>query len=213
MRVVFRQRFLEEYVKDKVVLDLGSVEHDLYRDNIKKGRWLFACLQKNAKRIVGIDFLKEAIAELTVQGYDIRYGDVENLEQLEVNEDFDLIIAGELIEHLPNPGMFLRSIRKFMAPKTELVLTTPNAFGFIRFPDALIRRERTRHDHMAYYSTQTLKQLLELHGYEVKEILFYSFISGKKRSVFLSYVRKFWFSLFPYLSDGLIFIAKTRSPE
>jgi 2-polyprenyl-3-methyl-5-hydroxy-6-metoxy-1,4-benzoquinol methylase len=213
VRVVFRQRFLEEFVKNKTVLDLGSVEHDLYRDNIKKGKWLFASLQKNAKRIIGIDFLKEAIAELAAQGYDIRYGDVENLEQLELREEFDLIIAGELIEHLPNPGKFLRSISKFMAPKTELVLTTPNAFGFIRFTDALIRRERTRDDHMAYYSTQTLKQLLELHGYEVKEFLFYSFISGKRRSVFLSYIRKFWFSLFPYLSDGLIVIAKIRSPK
>lgn len=213
MRVVFRQRFLEDYVKGKTVLDLGSVEHDLYRDNIQKGKWLFASLQKNARRIVGVDFLQQAIDELTRQGYDIRYGDVENLGQLQVDEQFDLIIAGELIEHLPNPGRFLQSISKFMSPKTELVLTTPNAFGFIRFTDALIRRERTRTDHMAYYSTNTLGQVLQAHGYEVKEHLFYSFISGKKRSVFLSYIRKFWFSLFPFLSDGLIAIAKYRGPQ
>ncbi len=213
MKVVFRQQFLESYVKGKSVLDLGSIEHDLYRENIKSGKWLFAKLQKNAKQVIGIDFLKEAVEELSAQGYDIRYGNVERLDESELSEEFDVIIAGELIEHLPNPGGLLRSVKKFMTPQTELVLTTPNAFGFGRFFDALIRRERCRNDHVGYYSVKTLKQLLGYYDLEAKKFLFYCNISGKKRSVFLSYIRRFLFSFFPYLSTGLIFIATLKVPN
>lgn len=207
MKVVFRQPFIEEYVTGKVVLDLGSIEHDLYRENIERGKWLFDKIHRKAKKAIGIDILPEAIEELKEAGYDLRYGDVENLEQLKFEESFDLIIAGELIEHLSNPGLFLKGITRHMGKNTELLISTPNAFGFIRFIDALIRRERTRPDHVAWHSVRTLTQLLEANGLKVKEIIFYSFLSGKKRSVFLTKIRRLIFKIVPYLSDGLIAIA------
>ncbi len=207
MKVVFRQPFIEEYVTGKVVLDLGSIEHDLYRENIERGKWLFDKIHRRAKKAIGIDILPEAIEELKEAGYDLRYGDVENIEQLKFEESFDLIIAGELIEHLSNPGLFLKGIARHMGKNTELLISTPNAFGFIRFIDALIRRERTRPDHVAWHSVRTLTQLLEANGLKVKEIIFYSFLSGKKRSVFLTKIRRLIFKVFPYLSDGLIAIA------
>lgn len=207
MRVVFRQPFIEEYVTGKVVLDLGSIEHDLYRDSIQRGKWLFDKIHRRAKKAIGIDILPEAIEELKAAGYDLRYGDVEHLDPLEFKEKFDLIIAGELIEHLLNPGLFLKGIARFMDKDTELLVSTPNAFGFIRFIDAFIRRERTRPDHVAWHSARTLTQLLQANGLKVKEIMFYSFLSGKKRSVFLTRIRKFIFKFFPYFSDGLMAIA------
>ncbi|MDZ7265078.1 MAG: class I SAM-dependent methyltransferase [candidate division KSB1 bacterium] len=207
MKVVFRQPFIEEYVTGKVVLDLGSIEHDLYRENIERGKWLFDKIHRRAKKAIGIDILPEAIEELKKAGYDLRYGDVEHLDQLKFEEKFDLIIAGELIEHLSNPGLFLNGIARHMGENTELLISTPNAFGFIRFIDAAIRRERTRPDHVAWHSARTLSQLIEANGLKVKEIIFYSFLSGKKRSVFLTKIRKFIFKFFPYFSDGLIAIA------
>ena len=208
MKVVFRQVFIEKYVSGKTVLDLGSIEHNLYRENIKRNKWLFNKIHQNAKKAIGIDILTEAIDELRKDGYDLRYGDVENMDKLHFDEKFDLIIAGELIEHLSNPGLFLNGIICHMSQDTELLISTPNAFGFIRFIDAIIRKERTRPDHVAWHSVRTLKQLLEANGLKVEEIIFYSFLSGKKRSVFLSYIRKFLFQIFPYLSDGIIAIAK-----
>lgn len=210
MKVVFRQRFIEKYVKGKIVLDLGSIEHDLYDENITKGKWLFGKLHQNAKKVIGIDILEEDIEKLRRRGYDIRYGDVENMQENKFNEEFDLIIAGELIEHLPNPGQFLKNLLPHMSSQTELLITTPNPTGYIRFFDAFIQRERVRSDHMAWHSTNTLRFLLEAYGYKVKESFFYSFISSKKRSVFLSYIRKFFYSLFPYLSDGLVVIAERK---
>ena len=197
MKVVFRQVFIEKYVSGKTVLDLGSIEHNLYRENIKRNKWLFNKIHQNAKKAIGIDILTEAIDELRKDGYDLRYGDVENMDKLHFDEKFDLIIAGELIEHLSNPGLFLNGIICHMSQDTELLISTPNAFGFIRFIDAIIRKERTRPDHVAWHSVQTLKQLLEANGLAVRQIIFYSFLSGKKRSVFLSYIRKFLLQIFP----------------
>ena len=52
-------------------------------------------------------------------------GDVTGRLPLE-NSSFDCVIAGEIIEHVPNPDDFLREIRRVLRPGGTLVLSTPN---------------------------------------------------------------------------------------
>ena len=40
-------------------------------------------------------------------------------KRFDLNETFDVIIAGEMIEHLSNPGLFLKGIQRFMTPTTK----------------------------------------------------------------------------------------------
>ena len=207
MRVVFRDRFVEQYCSGKRVLDLGSVGNETYAEEMQRGRWLFAKIQRQAAKAVGIDILAGPIAELRRQGYDIRCHDIERLDSFRAEGEFDLIVAGEVIEHLTNMHAFLEGVRLHMGQRTELLITTPNPFAFIRFLDALRRRERCRPDHVAWYSAKTLSQLLAQHGLRVRSVLFYCFLSRFKRSVPLSYLRRWASMLFPFLADGLMVIA------
>ncbi len=207
MKVVFRERFVERYCRGKTVLDLGSVSSETYRQEMRHDRWLFARIDRQAAKAVGVDILAGPIAELRQEGYDIRYHDIEQLHSFVAEESYNLIVAGEVIEHLTNMHAFLTGVRQQMSNRTELLITTPNPFGFIRFLDAVRRRERCRPDHVAWYSGQTLSHLLARHGLKVRSQLFYCFLSRFKRSVPLSYLRRGVSMLFPFLADGLIVIA------
>jgi hypothetical protein len=52
---------------------------------------------------------------------------------------FDVIVAGDIIEHLNNIGNFLHCLKRHMTPETDLILTTPNPFDVERFIVCLIR--------------------------------------------------------------------------
>jgi len=57
------------------------------------------------------------------------HGDVERLDELPVDQKFDTVIAGDIIEHLSNPGQMLAGIKRFCGSDTRVIITTPNAFG------------------------------------------------------------------------------------
>lgn len=76
----------------------------------------------------------------------------------------DLIVCGEVLEHLSNPGWFLARLRR-QFPQTPVLITVPNAFS--EGGRQSLRRgvENVNKDHVAYYSWKTLDTLLTRHGY------------------------------------------------
>ena len=46
------------------------------------------------------------------------------------DDSFDVVVAGEVIEHVPHPDLLLSEIRRVLAPSGRLVLSTPNIVGW-----------------------------------------------------------------------------------
>lgn len=86
--------------------------------------------------VVGLDILP-AKRDLFCQG------DAESLPFKD--EIFDVIVAGELIEHLFNPTRFLRDCYRILKDKGILIITTPNRKSWweriFRVSDPEVRRE------------------------------------------------------------------------
>ncbi|MCV4607588.1 hypothetical protein OFB74_32295, partial [Escherichia coli] len=83
--------------------------------------------------------------------------DLELLNNVPLERTFDVIVAGEIIEHLNNPGLFLSGVRRFMHRDSKLVTTTINAYCAMRFFVYALRGRRginefVHPDHVAYYS-------------------------------------------------------------
>lgn len=41
-----------------------------------------------------------------------------------------MVVAGEVIEHVPNPDLMLREFRRILSPQGRLVVSTPNIVGW-----------------------------------------------------------------------------------
>lgn len=160
---------LLKYIKGKSVLDIGCIEHTW--KNYKDKNWIHNDIRKYSKEVLGLDYLKEDAKKLRKLGYNIIYGDAQNFN---LKKKFDVIIAGEIIEHISNVGNFLDSSKKHMDKESKLIISTPNAFclgNVLRILKLIFNLETNDNlEHTHWYDKQTLVQVLKRHGYKIEKI-------------------------------------------
>ena len=217
IKIVQRLDFLKEICKGKKVLHLGCTNYPYTNEVLDNGTLLHSQLEKIAESLFGFDYDQKGLDILQNKGVKNLYqADVEKLEDVVLDEKFDVIISGEMIEHLNNPGLFLNGIKRFMNLQTDLVITTINAYCGLRFVLYFLRgkggvQEAVHPDHVAYYSYATLNLILQRHSLDVREFLFYDLgqehRTGKWYNNFINDVSvKFT----PQLADGLIAVCRLK---
>lgn len=164
-----RYEIIKKYVTEKEILDLGCVDHSYERVKSEKmERWLHGFICRHAERCIGVDNNEREVKKLNEDGYNCVTG---NVETLELGKKFEVIVAGELIEHLYNPGLFLESIKKHLDKNGVFILTTPNPFFLWRFVEILIKDDFIINDeHTCWFDPKTLCYLMMQHGFSIKEI-------------------------------------------
>ena len=178
-KLVQRVEFIKAACSGKSVLHLGCTNWPYTQEAIEHDMLLHNELETISAELYGFDFDQEGIDELSRHGVINLYrADLEKLEEVPLDRKFEVIVAGEIIEHLNNPGLFMEGIKRFMSPETELLITTVNAYCGMRFWFYGLRGKRgiaepVHPDHVAYYSYSTLSLLIERHRLKVKDFLFY----------------------------------------
>ena len=165
--VVDRNTWLVEQATKKVVLHIGCTGA------------LDTALLKVATKCYGFD-------ALLLDRKDFMQVNCDQVKDhpLPICEGVQLIVCGEVLEHLSNPGYFLDAL-KVAYPGLPVILTVPNAFSAGGQEWLLTRgRENVNADHVCYYSYTTLKELLRRAGYAITRFAWYH---GK-----------------PYVAEGLI---------
>lgn len=152
-------------VKGPSVLDVGCTGHAL---EIGSPKWLHGRLRERFPTVVGIDISAENIEALKQHGFSNLY--VQSAECFELAEKFDTIVAGELIEHLANPGLFLEHARTHLKPTGKVVITTPQPFSLLDITYALFKFPRTCQNlqHTCWFCPQTMKELVERTGLKIE---------------------------------------------
>jgi len=160
-----KEDFIVEMARGRSVLDLGCIDHSADTALALGDRWLHARLRSVAERVVGVDMLAADAEVLNARGYDIRVADV---ELLDLGDQFDLIVAGDLIEHLSNMGRFLEAVSRHMHDQTAFVVTTPNPFNVEQFTQALFHnRIAVNAEHTAWIDPRVMHELVSRSPLEI----------------------------------------------
>lgn len=168
-----RNDYVREACRGKSVLDLGALDETAYAGKRGTGMWLHEVIGGVASRVVGVDssgLVPEAGLQTGPRSV-IRRGDITRLGAWFEGQDPDyvpdVVVAGEVIEHLPNPLAFLCDLRAIDRLRgRRLVLSTPNATACHNVLIALLSRESTHHDHLCILSYKTLHTLMHRAGFE-----------------------------------------------
>lgn len=216
MQLVQRVDFVKSLCAGKKVLHLGCTNWPYTAEAIENNMLLHNEIGKIAGELYGFDYDQQGIDLLSASGIQNLYrADLEKLDEVALDETFDVIVAGEMIEHLNNPGLFLKGIQRFMNADTKLVITTVNAYCGMRFAIYGLRgkggnAEPVHPDHVAYYSYSTLKVLVERQNLHIDDFLFYDIGSDHRllNRPILNLINDICVWIAPQLADGVIAVCK-----
>jgi hypothetical protein len=130
-RPIDRIQTLTEAARGRRVIHVGFVG-ELMAAKQERGAWLHERLATVAGSLVGLDLDEAGVEAAQAQGYEAHAIDTQSTEAVRSLGlgRAEVVIAGELIEHLDAPGPFLRALHELA---DELVLTTPNAYRGANF--------------------------------------------------------------------------------
>lgn len=212
-RPVDRAEFLLNSARTLRVIHVGFVDYPLLDARVENGDWLHARLAQVGRQVVGIDVDEPGVEWARQQGFEAYAADASDeaaMAALDV-EPADLVILGEVIEHVDAPGRLLRAMRLLCKPNGSLIVTTPNALRIMNALVPLTGRELVHPDHVAWYSPTTLKRVVSVNGWVVEELRYYQagpdeLSGGRRLEKFAANVARRVASR--HASDGLIAVAR-----
>ncbi len=154
---------IPSYVKGGKILDVGCGTGDT-----------LVLLKKLGWDTYGIDMDKNALSIGRKRGLNnLKLGTYKDLTKYPDNY-FDAIRLYHVIEHLDDPTLCLRLIRKKLKKKGELILGTPNMESTISKLFKFYWYNLDSPRHFFLFSPNTLSQLVEKEGFKIKKIEFCS---------------------------------------
>ncbi len=133
-------------------------------------------LAQAGARVIGVDVAHGAIARARARDPQLDVRVVAEDAELPFETDaFDVVWAGEVLEHVLDTGQLATEIRRVLAPGGVLLLTTP-AHGRLAGAWLALRGRAfdehfdPRADHLRFFTTRTIRTLLEGSGFVQIEV-------------------------------------------
>lgn len=103
-------------------------------------------------------------------------GDLQQLDAAELDGPYDVVLFGDTLEHVPDPGAVLERLRSVVRPGGALVVSVPNVAnwsirlgllaGRFRYADRGILDAT----HLRFFTRRTIADLVEGAGYRVERV-------------------------------------------
>lgn len=192
---------MRRYVEHRSVLDVGA------GSGIDRPDWMHALVASVATEAVGVELDGALAAKAKAKGFDVVAADAQTMD---LGRRFQVVWAGEVVEHLSCVGGFLDAARRHLEPEGRLVLTTPNAFAVSNFIYRIGGRPRVNKGHTCWFDEVTLCQLLRRHGYEIVEVAYVPHRTPGRLRAALAYLVR---SVLPrHLAETTLLVVATPAP-
>lgn len=172
--VTFRSEFLTEAVEGRRVIHVGCVDHlELIDEKVRRHQWLHQILCESAERCLGVDINVDGIDTIKRMGWtDVVAGDITVPSAfLDDADPWDLLVLGEILEHVDNPVDFLAQVRAGWEGRCDrMIITVPNAFAWPTVRSVLRSREDINTDHRFWFTPFTAAKVATRAGWVVESI-------------------------------------------
>lgn len=136
-------------------------------------------IAKVAKEYVEIDIRSNNVERLRALGLSAICGDA---EKVDLGRKFD-VIMGMPLEHVSNQGIFLENMKRHLEDEGVMIVSVPN-MSCLKFMlwqlCGKFKKLQFDPEHALWHSEETLRAIVERHGWKVKEI-YYSFLKPRPR--------------------------------
>lgn len=201
-----QRKSLAEYVPGgkHFILDVGCGS-GFFGEYLKKSG--------KAEKVYGIELLAEVAAEATgkidaVLCADLDTHNLSNLDDLWREVAFDYIVCADVLEHLQNPEMVLRALKRYLKPSGKLIVSVPNVRNWSVVAPLLFKGRWDYQDsgimdrtHLRFFTKSTAIELISNCGYQIKQC---DALFGKRRRI----LSNITLSLFDeFLSNQYVYVA------
>lgn len=190
-----RESIIRQYAKWKDVLDFWVWD--------TSDRFLHKIIAESANSVVGIELDAERTEKLKKHWYNIIQW---NAEHIDLEKQFDVVIAWDLIEHLNNVWLFLENVKKHLKKDGYFLFNTPNAYA-INF---LIRwiifgwNVKQFPEHVTIFTEELISNLLERYWIKLEKTIYFS----HKENNVLSYIIKLFSKISKKWNENMLFVCK-----
>ena len=195
------------------VAHLGCADSPYTEELLNAGILLHARLIRRA-RVTGFDVDGAALETLRRAFPDERFVETDITTEIpgEDRHRYDLVIAGEVLEHVPDADAFLRATARLLKPGGRLCVTVPNACCPKIGLRSLVGRESVHPDHRVYYGPRTLTRTLRGAGFDTEQLAscFAPVAGTAGRLIFNPLLRASHRAFQGPVGDGLIAVASAR---
>lgn len=153
-----------QFVEGPEVLDVGCAGHVVQPESRE---WLHGRLRKHFA-VTGIDISGANISKMRELGFDDLH--VQSADTFRLDRTFNTVVAGELIEHVSNPGAFLARVREHLRPGGRLILSTPYVFSLMYAAYAAFHFPKTcqNGEHTLWLCPSTITELAGREFFEIE---------------------------------------------
>lgn len=166
---------LKKNPRIEIMLNSINFEHATILDiGCNDGTFLSLIKNKN-NNLFGIEANNFAAQEAIKKGIDVKQFFFDDKTQMPFDDNFfDVIVAGEIIEHIYDTDFFLDEIKRLLKPGGQLIISTPNIASLGRRIFLFIGKnpiievspnESDSSGHIRYFTNKTLAALLYKHNF------------------------------------------------
>ena len=216
-KVIHREDYLVELARGRRVLNIGMggfTENPVYTDRLAEEveDTLHGKVHAAAREVTGVDVNPHSLAIMS-EALPARYveADITDVGASEtIGGAYELILLGDVIEHLDCFRSALQNLRSLLTDDGELVITTANAYNAEAILKLVFRYESVHEEHTCYFSYFTMRRLLEMNDLSISDFRYYvqTREGGSPGSLAGYYVMRGISAVFPQFSQGIVFHAR-----